>query len=100
MKTNDETTNQCWSNLPSGEKHFIRALIGMIRSAKHSQVTEVARAARKWETGLTFFFKVRLRNQRPRWSAVSVGEKNRANNRPISYQSIARSQQGVSPGQG
>jgi len=75
MKTNNETIDQLWTNLSSGEKDFIRALIWMVQGAKRSQVIEVARAARKWESGLAFFFKVRLRNQRPRRSAsVAKGQ--------------------------
>ncbi len=102
VKTNNGTAEQWWTSLSSGEKDFIRALMRMVQSAKDSQVIEVARAARKWESGLTFFFKVRLKNQRSGRFAARHGdrriEKNNENpHRTISYQSNARSQQGVSP---
>src|SRR3974390_222361 len=104
MKTNNGPNDQWWTSLSSGEKDLIRALMRMVQSAKHSEVIEVARAARKWESGLTFFFKVRLKNQRPRLrgslSTVYLGEKNRSNDRTISSPSNARIQEGVSPGQG
>jgi hypothetical protein len=105
MKTNNGPNDQWWTSLSSGEKDLIRALMRMVQSAKHSEVIEVARAARKWESGLTFFFKVRLKNQRPRWrgsfSAVSLADKNRDDGRRIiSCQSNAHSQLGVSPGRG
>src|SRR5260221_11017178 len=87
MKTNNGPNDQWWTSLSSGERDLIRALMRMVQSAKHSEVIEVARAARKWESGLTFFFKVRLKNQRPRWSgsfnAVSLAYKNRADVRRI-----------------
>lgn len=103
MKTSSGPTDHWWTSLSSGEKEFIRALIRMVQSAKHSEVIEVARAARKWESGLTFFFKVRLKNQKAaRWSAsfnsLRRSEHTRDNIRQtISCQSNARSQQGVSP---
>jgi hypothetical protein len=104
MKTNNGTNDEWWTRLSSGEKDFIRALFRMVQSAKHSQVIEVARAARKWESGLSFFFKVRLKSRRPCLSgslrAVYLAEKNRINDGTISCRSNARTQEGVSPGQG
>jgi hypothetical protein len=66
MKTNTATTDEWWTTLSRGEKDLICALMRMVQGAKHSEIVEVARAARKWESGLTFFFKVRLKNQRSR----------------------------------
>src|SRR5215472_15140560 len=97
MKTNNETNDQWWTSLSTGEKDFIRDLIKMIQGAKHSQVIEVARAARKWECALTCFLKVRLKNQRPRWGArrnSTVGTQ------VISSPLTARSQPDVSPNRG
>jgi hypothetical protein len=59
-RNNDEW----WDSLTSGEKLFLRSLMRMIQSARRSQVQDVARAARKWETGLACFIKVRLMNRR------------------------------------
>jgi hypothetical protein len=56
--------------LPGGERALIRAVVGLLRCAKRSQVREVARAAAKWERGLGCFIKVRL-----------IGEKQRAERR-------------------
>jgi hypothetical protein len=64
MKTNTATNDQWWTTLSSGEKDLISALMRMVQGAKHSEIIEVSRAARKWESGLTFFFKSRLKNQR------------------------------------
>ena len=104
MKTNNGTNDEWWTSLSNGEKNLIRTLMRMVQSAKHSEVIEVARAARKWESGLTFFFKVRLKNQRPRLTGslnpMYMGVKNRGNNRTISCPLDGRSQEGVSPGQG
>jgi hypothetical protein len=107
MKTNNDATEQWWTSLSTGEKDLIRALIRLVRSAKHSQVTEVSRAARKWDSALSFFFKLRLQNQRRRWQ-ISHGSlypgdhpAHRDFGRPpISYPSNARIQQGASPGRG
>ncbi len=66
MKTNVAATDEWWTTLSTGEKDLIRALMRMVQGAKHSEIVEVARAARKWESGLSFFFKVRLKNQRSR----------------------------------
>lgn len=95
MKTNNATIDEWWTSLSSGEKDFIRSLMRMIQGAKNSQVIEVARAARKWEGALTFFFKVRLKNQRPRWRTT---RNSAMRSETISYPLAARSQPGVSPG--
>ncbi len=55
-----------WRGVPEGERALIQSLAGLLRSAKRSQVREVAQAARKWERGLGCFIKVRLMNER-RW---------------------------------
>jgi hypothetical protein len=87
MKITNATTEQWWAGLPTGEKDLIRSIMRMLRSAKRSQVRDVARAADKWEKGIGCFIKVRLMNSRRR--------------RPvISCQLASRSRQGVSPVQG
>lgn len=99
MKTN--TNDQWWTTLSGGEKDLIRALMRMVQGAKHSEIVEVSRAARKWERGLSFFFKSRLKNQRTRriylHSPVTRTTKPVGGNRIISSPSNERSQQGVSP---
>jgi len=59
-RNNDEW----WKSLTRGEKLFLRSLMRMIQGAKRSQVVEVARAARKWESGRGCFIKVRLMHRR------------------------------------
>jgi hypothetical protein len=59
-----------WAVLPEGEKALLGAVARMLRSAKRSQLQEVARAAAKWERGLGCFIKVRLMNARPKQRAV------------------------------
>jgi hypothetical protein len=49
-----------WAAIPEGEKRLLHAIARMLRSAKRSQLQEVARAAVKWERGLGCFIKVRL----------------------------------------
>ena len=102
MKTNTATNDLWWTTLSSGEKDLIRALMRMVQGAKHSEIVEVSRAARKWETGLSFFFKSRLKNQRTRriylHSSVPRAKKETGDSRIISCQSNARSPQGASPG--
>ncbi len=49
-----------WRRLPGGERAVIRAVVRMLRSARRSEVREVARAAAKWARGLGCFIKVRL----------------------------------------
>ena len=101
MKTNTATTNQWWTTLSNGEKDLIRALMRMVQGAKRSEIVEVARAARKWESGLTFFFKLRLRNQRSRRiylpSTVPGATREAGESRIISCPSNEHNQQGVSP---
>lgn len=103
MKTNTATNDQWWTTLSTGEKDLIRALMRMVQSAKHSEIVEVSRAARKWESGLHFFFKSRLKNQRTRriylHTSVPRATTPAGNNRITSYPSNERSQQGVSPNQ-
>jgi hypothetical protein len=53
-----------WGALPEGERRLIVAIAQMLRSAKRSESREVARAARKWESGIGFFIKARLMNAR------------------------------------
>ena len=53
-----------WATLPEGEKRLLHAIARMLRSAKRSELEEVARAAAKWERGLACFIKVRLINQK------------------------------------
>ena len=103
MKTNIATTEEWWTTLSTGEKDLIRALMRMVQGAKHSEIVEVARAARKWESGLTFFFKLRLKNQRwrriysssnaPPLSTKTVGER-----QIISCPSNEHNQPGASQG--
>jgi hypothetical protein len=102
MKTNTATNDLWWTTLSSGEKDLIRALMRMVQGAKRSEIVEVSRAARKWESGLSFFFKSRLKNQRWRRiylpSTAPRATKEAGASRIISCQSNERSQQGVSPG--
>ena len=102
MKTNIGTTDEWWTTLSSGEKDLIRALMRMVQGAKRSEIVEVARAAREWESGLTFFFKLRLKNRRwrriytssnPPRVAKAVGER-----RITSCPSDERNQPGASQG--
>src|SRR5262249_28028094 len=101
MKTNTATNDQWWTTLSTGEKDLIRALMRMVQGAKHSEIVEVSRAARKWESGLSFFFKSRLKNQRTRriylHSSAPRVTKPAGNNRIISSPSNGHNQQGASP---
>ena len=103
MKTNIATNDQWWTTLSGGEKDLIRALMRMVQGAKHSEIVEVSRAARKWESGLSFFFKSRLKNQKSRriylHSSVPRAAKPAGDNRITSCPSTGRSQPGVSPNQ-
>lgn len=103
MKTINATNDQWWTTLPSGEKDLIRALMRMVQGAKRSEILEVSRAARKWERGLSFFFKVRLKNQKWRRiylpGTVPRATKPVGESRITSCPSNAHSQQGVSPNQ-
>jgi hypothetical protein len=49
-----------WAAIPEGEKTLLHAVARMLRSAKRSELQEVARAAAKWERGIGCFVKVRL----------------------------------------
>jgi len=49
-----------WATIPEGEKMLLHAIARLLRSAKRSQLQEVARAAAKWERGIGCFVKVRL----------------------------------------
>ena len=49
-----------WMAVPAGERALLRAIARLLRSAKCSQLPEVARAAAKWERGIGCFVKVRL----------------------------------------
>jgi hypothetical protein len=103
MKTNTATNDLWWTTLSAGEKDLIRALMRMVQGAKHSEIVEVSRAARKWESGLSFFFKSRLKNQRTRriylHSTQPRATKPAGASRITSYPSNERSQPGVSPNQ-
>jgi hypothetical protein len=52
-----------WAAIPEGEKALLHAIARMLRSAKRSELQEVARAAAKWERGIGCFVKVRLKHQ-------------------------------------
>jgi hypothetical protein len=103
MKTNTATNDQWWTTLSAGEKELIRALMRMVQGAKHSEIVEVSRAARKWESGLSFFFKSRLKNQKTRriylHSNTPRVMRPAGDNRITSYPSNERNQQDVSPNQ-
>ena len=58
--------------VPAGERALLRAIARLLRSAKCSQLPEVARAAAKWERGIGCFVKVRL-----------IGEKQRVESRRL-----------------
>ena len=98
---NTETNDQWWTTLSGGEKDLIRALMRMVQGAKRSEIVEVSRAAWKWERGLSFFFKSRLKNQRTRriylHATASKTAKPAANNRIISCPSNERSQSSAAP---
>lgn len=101
MKTNSTLNDQWWTTLSGGEKDLIRALMRMVQGAKHSEIVEVSRAARKWESGLSFFFKSRLKNQRTRriylHATAPKTAKPAADNRLISCPSNGRNQSSASP---
>lgn len=59
---------------------MIHAIARMLRSAKRSQLHEVARAAAKWERGIGCFIKVRLitesrdaKRRKEKWGTVNSG---------------------------
>src|ERR1041385_7973514 len=66
MKTRNLKVQQWWASLSSGERRLICAIMRLLKSARRSQVNDVARAAAKWESGIGFFIKIRLMHQRPR----------------------------------
>jgi hypothetical protein len=49
-----------WAAVPEGEKTLLHTIARMLRSAKLSELQDVARAAVKWERGIGYFVKVRL----------------------------------------
>ena len=53
-----------WAVVPQGERTLLHAVARMLRSAKRSQLQEVAHAAAKWERGIGCFIKVRLMHER------------------------------------
>ena len=68
-----------WAAIPEGEKALLHTIATMLRSAKRSELQEVARAAAKWERGIGCFIKVRLigehrkaENKR-KWKLVDSG---------------------------
>lgn len=99
MKTNIAANDQWWTTLSAGEKELIRALMRMVQGAKHSEIVEVSRAARKWESGLSFFFKSRLKNQRSRRIYLPNTRPVKTVNQITSFPSNGHNQQGVSPNQ-
>jgi hypothetical protein len=51
--------------VPEEERALLWSLVWMLQSAKRSRVGGVVRAARKWESYLSCFMKVRLLNPCP-----------------------------------
>jgi hypothetical protein len=66
-----------WAGIPEGEKALLHTIARMLRSAKRSELQEVARAAAKWERGIGCFIKVRL-----------IGEHRRAESRKRKWQLV------------
>jgi hypothetical protein len=64
LRPQQSSSAEMWATLSTGERRLITALIRMLRAAKNSQIHDVARAAAKWESGITCFIKVRLINQK------------------------------------
>ena len=66
-----------WAAVPEGEKTLLHTIARMLRSAKHSELNEVARAAAKWERGIGCFVKMRLiaecRRKNRKWQFVDSG---------------------------
>ena len=67
-----------WAAVPEGEKTLLHTIARMLRSAKRSELQEVARAAAKWERGIGCFVKVRLiteylRRRKRKWQFVDSG---------------------------
>ncbi len=63
-----------WARVPAGERAVIHGIARMLRSAKQSELQEVARAASKWERGIVCFVKVRL-----------IAEKRKADSRKLKW---------------
>ena len=67
-----------WAAVPEGEKTLLHTIARMLRSAKRSELQEVARAAAKWERGIGCFVKVRLiaeyrKRRKRKWQFVDSG---------------------------
>jgi hypothetical protein len=67
-----------WAGVPEGEKTLLHTIARMLRSAKRSELQEVARAAAKWERGIGCFVKVRLiaeyrKRRKRKWQFVDSG---------------------------
>jgi hypothetical protein len=54
-----------WRAVPKEERALLWSHVRMLESAKRSRVSGVVRAARKWESCLSCFMKVRLLNTCP-----------------------------------
>jgi hypothetical protein len=54
-----------WRAVPEEERALLWSLVRMLKSAKRSRIGGVVRAARKWESSLSCFMKVRLLNSCP-----------------------------------
>ena len=70
--------SEWWAAIPEGEKTLLHAIARLLRSAKRSELQEVARAAAKWERGIGCFVKVRLiaeyrRRRKRNWQCVDSG---------------------------
>ena len=72
LKNQKSAAPDWWLAVPAGERALLRAIARLLRSAKCSQLPEVARAAAKWERGIGCFVKVRL-----------IGEKQRLESRKL-----------------
>ncbi len=57
---NENAEPEWWAGVPDGERRLICAVARLLRSAKRSQVREVAWAAAKWERRIGCFIRVRL----------------------------------------
>ena len=69
-----------WAAIPEGEKALLHTIARMLRSARRSELQEVARAAAKWERGIGCFVKVRLirehrkaESRKRKWQLVDSG---------------------------
>jgi hypothetical protein len=66
-----------WTAVPKGERALLHAIARMLRSARRSQLPEVARAAAKWERGIGCFVKVRLIREKQRAGSTARQSRNR-----------------------